>query len=227
MNTICAVGRIFIGFFFVMNTIPRIPSNSTEAVGALFFEVAFPFALTSYSAGLFFTALGLSFHTGIYFLQGRRCVCVCRPLKTHTDTASCVGCVEFIGVLIVVCRTQRGCMCFLVVNPQVRPIWHITLYNYYVLCVCLCLDVFCVLICFNHFVIVFVWHVCIFVQSRCGAKQHDLNCHSWQMLESKTVWIGSGDQWLFAQTLPATQETCTSCAAEGRFLAMMLALLLS
>ncbi|CAK8991920.1 unnamed protein product [Durusdinium trenchii] len=40
------------------------------AVGALFFEVAFPFALTSYSAGLFFTALGLSFHTGIYFLQG-------------------------------------------------------------------------------------------------------------------------------------------------------------
>lgn len=51
-------------------------------MGALFFEVAFPFAVTSYAgsgeksafeaevAGLFFTALGLCFHTGIYFLQG-------------------------------------------------------------------------------------------------------------------------------------------------------------
>lgn len=40
------------------------------AISALFFEVAFPFAVTSYGAGLFFTFMGLSFHTGIYFLQG-------------------------------------------------------------------------------------------------------------------------------------------------------------
>eukprot|EP00434_Breviolum_minutum_P042695 symbB.v1.2.038019.t1/scaffold5782.1/size23658/1 len=40
------------------------------AISALFFEVAFPFAVTSYTAGLFFTFMGLSFHTGIYFLQG-------------------------------------------------------------------------------------------------------------------------------------------------------------